>query len=254
MGRSERIASERNKDLSTEMGEARASQLLGSKFEFLFEDAKRRHNCQQRMKEIVADTECTFHPNIQQSQAQRTSVSSRHAGNSSFLGGKSRSVAPETAEVDPSTGQAFFRPKVGRAPKNDRNLACLPIGDYLYAQNKRKGEKIEKKREEEVTRAKQGCNSSYVREESKRIVEGKKTETFTEIFYLLDNDADGIISAKSVNISGTFLASPGDISLAGRGAGTVHAALLRDGRTEPGAQPGRIHRRLGPALRFVESA
>ena len=193
--------------MSMDMGEKQASLLLGNKFEFLFEDAKKRQDHQDKVTKMIADTECTFHPNINVSQQQHSSASSINNEKAAKDRPATAAMVAEVAntvkeKIDPRTGQAYFKPKVGRPPRNDRNSACLPIGDYLYAQNKRKEEIISRKKDEEKVKTKASANVSHVRDESNKIIEAKKTENFVEVFQLLDKDADGIISAKSVNISG----------------------------------------------------
>ncbi len=165
-----------------------------SKFEFLFEDAKRRHNHQEKLRKIVSDAECTFHPNIWQSRQPGTFSTHRNKEGQN----QSPVAAPavERGKIDPSTGQKYFTPKVGRPPKKNRNAGRLSIGEYLYSQKKRKD--VEKQ-----PQPKASVNMSYMQEESKRILEGKKAEAFAAIFARLDKDADGVITAKSVNIAGT---------------------------------------------------
>ncbi len=260
--RSEKMASERSKNLSMEVGEKQASILSENKFEFLFEDAKRRQQHQSQLKGIVPDTECTFHPNIYQSQRHRSSVTGSEKF-SRFLSVKHLSkerpppaaVSEAAGHVDEKTGQAFFKPKIGRPPKNDRNVGSLPIGDYLYAQNKRKEEILRKKKIEEMSKSKANCNSSYVREESKHIIEGKKNEIFAEIFAVLDKDGDGIITAKNLNIAGIVgLCCNYHVRNSRSCTGLVHSTFLRNGRTWTRAKSGRICGSFRTTLRLFNFA
>ena len=59
------MAEERSR-IMMEIGEESFSQneIPNSKFEFLFEDAKRRQDHIERLRKIVPDTECTFKPDI----------------------------------------------------------------------------------------------------------------------------------------------------------------------------------------------
>lgn len=183
--RSEIIANERNKNLSMEIGDQ--SMISENKFDFLFEDAKRRLEYKEKVKEKISDNECTFKPNTYESRQTNSTRRSKTL---------SRKIRPvEAPEFN------VFKPKIGRAPKNNRNVACLPIGDYLYAQNKMKEELMTKIRAEDVAKSKMDCNSSFVRRTSNQIVEGKKEEIFRMIFDLLDKDGDGKISVRSICIT-----------------------------------------------------
>lgn len=198
--KSERMAFERSKNISMEsIAENQANLLLNNKFEFLFEDAKRRQSHHDKVVQVIPDAECTFHPNIIPSQQNHASISTISERNP-------KNISPEkskhlTEVVDNKTGQPFFKPKVGRPPKNDRNTASLPIGDYLYAQNKIKDEKLETKKNVEKEKEYVERQASHVQQTSKKIVENRKIGIFQEIFKQLDKDCDGSISAKNIDIA-----------------------------------------------------
>jgi len=183
--RSEKLASELNNNISVEWGGKQENIMAESKFEFLFEDAKRRQKYQQRVQEINPDKECTFQPNIYTSKRPLMSQSK-------LLTSKAETPL---SQISQNTGQEFFRPKIGRPPKNNRNIACLPIGDYLYAQNKKK-ENIQPIDDHKVKE----CNV-HSKKMSNQIIEDKKTEIFKDVFNLLDRDGDGVISAKTANVT-----------------------------------------------------
>ena len=175
-----------------------ANALMNNKFEFLFEDAKRRKTHQERVNQVVLDNECTFRPNIRLSQQQKRSsvanVSEKKTPSKSHI--KRR---PNPDNIDLSTGQALYKPKVGRPPKIDRNAECLPIGDYLFSDKKRKDEMLSLIKREEDERAKE--SAPRIEKTSNKIIEKLKIDTFTHIFNVVDNDSDGIISAKNIDVS-----------------------------------------------------
>jgi len=192
-----------------DLGHKQGSVLMENKFEFLFEDAKRRQNQHEEFKNIVPDSECTFQPNIYMSQKNHQSInqtSDRNLYAKSVSRVRPITAHPENSEkIDKQTGQALFKPKVGRPPRVDRNIGALPVGDYLYAQSKRMREMQNKKQAEiEKEKSKSLCSVSLIQEESRQMVEGRKEAIFSEIFNILDKDGDNIISAKTVNISGIF--------------------------------------------------
>jgi len=167
--------------------------MLENKFEFLFEDARRRQQYQQKVCEIVDDKECTFRPNISMSRKKHASIDIPKT-----------KQEPKKFNNGQSIDKERFKPKIGRPPKNDRNKSALPIGEYLYEKNKEMKEHMNKMKEDEIKKAKADCNFSFTGKESNQIIEGRKGEIFKEVFNLLDNDEDGIISYKSIDTSSSF--------------------------------------------------
>eukprot|EP00826_Nyctotherus_ovalis_P066634 TRINITY_DN9873_c0_g1_i1.p1 TRINITY_DN9873_c0_g1~~TRINITY_DN9873_c0_g1_i1.p1 ORF type:complete len:236 (-),score=26.59 TRINITY_DN9873_c0_g1_i1:129-836(-) len=160
------------------------SNCMANRFEFLFEDAKQRNQSKEKFKDSIADRECTFHPSINDYAADiKISIKKEGLGN--------RRVEDDH----------LFRPKVGRSPKNGHNSLCLPIGEYLYSQGKRKREFLSRLQESEARESRARSSSSYIKDKSKHILEKKKAEVFKELFTLLDKDGDGIIAVKDIELT-----------------------------------------------------
>ncbi len=192
--RSERIARERGRVILAENAGVDAN--LGNKFDFLFEDAMRRVSHQQIIDRAVTDSECTFRPDIKVSQRQHSSTPGDRCKRRQL----SRNVSPFLAgrlTVDSSTGQPLYHPRVGRPPKGQRNAAGLPIGEYLYEQQQQNKKETRRPKEEK---------GLQIQAESKKLVENRKVENFVSIFKTLDGDADGVISAKNISVSGKLIA------------------------------------------------
>eukprot|EP01022_Parablepharisma_sp_SALTPOND_P021055 TRINITY_DN3_c1_g1_i1.p4 TRINITY_DN3_c1_g1~~TRINITY_DN3_c1_g1_i1.p4 ORF type:complete len:526 (-),score=81.73 TRINITY_DN3_c1_g1_i1:20779-22356(-) len=166
----------------------------GDKFEFLFEDAKRRQSHKSRLGKIVPDEECTFHPSIEISQ--RATV-----GSSSSKKLLPKNLRIEDTKVDKTTGQLLYRPKTGRAPITGRNQGKIPIGEYLYFQSKKKEKFIKALEKEESLKEKELHSKSHIQGTSKKIAENRKIGSIINIFNTLDQDSDGLISAKTVCIT-----------------------------------------------------
>ena len=177
-----------------ELGEQKGSMLVENKFEFLFEDAKRRQQYKEKLQDMNHDRECTFHPNRDENVKRRCSIEPiNHNKNSSKKELKKR-------DRGQSIDKSMFKPKIGRPPKN-RNDASLPIGEYLYSKNKGIIDNIEKVQLNEFNKVKEASNISHIRKESNQIIEGKKEETFKRIFVLITNNEDAVISSTSINAS-----------------------------------------------------
>ncbi|KAM3132041.1 hypothetical protein pb186bvf_015785, partial [Paramecium bursaria] len=109
------------------------------------------------------------------------------------------SQSVQDISLDSNTGQRLFHPNVGRPPMADRNVEHLPIGEYLYQMKNVKDQShynllVQDKLQRENSRAKSSDKSNLIYEQKKR-------KSLEEIFYLLDSDGDGYISAQSINIS-----------------------------------------------------
>jgi len=200
--KSAKLADSRSRMVSAINSTGNEPWISKDKFEFLFEDAKRRQNHHNRLEKLAPHEECTFHPNIETSQRNSLCFSS---GKKPAISRNKNLQQNETAPVvDEKTGQPLFKPKTGRAPKILRNDAKLPIGEYLYAQNNKKTRFLNVLKEEEENKIKEIHNSSHVQQESKKMVESRKISGFNNLFSLLDNDSDGIISARNIDISSIF--------------------------------------------------
>eukprot|EP00826_Nyctotherus_ovalis_P057473 TRINITY_DN7857_c0_g3_i4.p1 TRINITY_DN7857_c0_g3~~TRINITY_DN7857_c0_g3_i4.p1 ORF type:complete len:510 (-),score=132.56 TRINITY_DN7857_c0_g3_i4:528-2057(-) len=154
-----------------------------NKFDMLFEDAKRRKELSKKQK--GREPECTFQPNIDSSQSK--------------LKGLVKFCKPERKKSSTENvgGELSHRPKVGRPPKVSRNGAKTSIGEYLYSEGKRKVNRRVVLQTQAMLQELQQHNRSFVQKESSKMLENRKRSTFGSIFKTLDQDSDGIISAKN---------------------------------------------------------
>ena len=180
VGNSNRISS--NIDSSSSFRSSR------NKFDFLFEDAKRRKLNQERVEKFTRNNECTFRPKIANHFATYK---------------KSQAKKPRVAEI--MVNQPLHRPKTGRGPRTQRNQEGTDIGEYLYLQSKAKQKLMKLLVKEELTKGKLLRNRSFVQNQSKKMVDNKKITSFKSIFNALDNDSDGKISTRNISLIGTYI-------------------------------------------------
>jgi len=166
------------------------SNCIQNRFEFLFEDAKQRNQSKEKLKDIIMDQECTFHPRV-------------NSANGYYSNSKIRTQKKENSCMMKDNNT--FKPKVGRSPKNGHNSLCLPIGDYLYSQSRMKKRLFARLQENEVKESRAKSNYSHVKEKSRHLIEEKKEKIFKEIFNILDRDGDGIIRTNNINLKGNLL-------------------------------------------------
>lgn len=167
---------------------SKAKAVLGAmeqrdKFDLLFEDAKRRKELSKRQGS--KEPECTFQPNIGSSQ-------SKLKGSVKFRKPERKKISTEKLEGDLS-----YRPKVGRPPKVSRNGVKTSIGEYLYSEGRKKVNRRIVLQTQAMLQELQQHNKSFVQKTSSKMLENKKRSTFGSIFKTLDQDSDGIISAKN---------------------------------------------------------
>ena len=95
--------------------------------------------------------------------------------------------------VDHETGQGWFQPKIGRKPQFERNLAKLPIGNYLYGMRYEFDDKKEFLHEMDEQIRDEMVNQVFTTNRSEKLTERMKQKRFREIFALLDKDGNGVI-------------------------------------------------------------
>ena len=95
--------------------------------------------------------------------------------------------------VDHETGQGWFQPKIGRKPQFERNLAKLPIGNYLYGMRYEFDDKKEFLHEMDEQIRDEMVNQVFTTNRSEKLTERMKQRRFKEIFALLDKDGNGVI-------------------------------------------------------------
>lgn len=108
-----------------------AGEGANSRFSELYEEAKRRVEVQKEVKNMQ-DEHCTFRPDTSRTRERNNELLSKDYFNKPR--GKSGSV-PDGLLYDAKTGQALFKPKICRPPRNppmDRNPE--DVSDKLYRQ------------------------------------------------------------------------------------------------------------------------
>ena len=96
-----------------------------------------------------------------------------------------------------------YKPEVGRAPRIDRNLARLPIGDYLYSQAKHKHnihktDTKNKKTGEDKTKRRY---NSVVKKEPQLLINKMKDTSYKKLFEMLDPNNKGVITSEIADIT-----------------------------------------------------
>ena len=95
--------------------------------------------------------------------------------------------------VDNETGQEFFKPKIGRKPHFQRNIAKLPIGNYLYGMRYEFDDKKEFLHTMDEQIRDELVNQVFTTDRSEKLTTRMKGRRFREIFSLLDANGDGVI-------------------------------------------------------------
>ena len=204
--RSKLIESELEKSHNT----AASNTPLTNKFEYLFEDAKRRNEHLAHAKKLIYDSQCTFKPDIGQTKShlakfedqsfiERMINSKRDAQTT-----RDNLINNAVVSVDQKTGQPLFKPKVGRAPNKQRNSASLPIGDYLYSQNKVKQYEHDRRVKQSLLNQEISAKQPQAHHTSSRIIIKLKRESYVLLFAQFDADQDGLISSNKINLAGFY--------------------------------------------------
>ena len=147
------------------------------KFEFLFDDAKRKKSYKEKISNLYINNECTFHPYIK----HKKHINPNH----------------HNSESPKKVIKNSHIPKVGRGPKKERNKNKLPIGEYLHSRNGNIKAYFTTIEESSIVH-----NKSFVQPKSNKLADNKKINNLKNIFKILDSDSDGIISNKNINIEG----------------------------------------------------
>ncbi len=95
--------------------------------------------------------------------------------------------------VDHATGQRWFQPKIGRKPHFERNLAKLPIGNYLYGMRYEFDDKKEFLHTMDEQIRDEMVNQVFTTDRSEKLCNRMKARRFKELFQLLDENGDGVI-------------------------------------------------------------
>lgn len=161
----------------------------------LFAEAKERQQRLQEAKDSITKAECPFKPSINSSKGSRSvsrdqDVVDRLVNSNVMKESNLQRIRDKQAAlVDPHTGQEFFKPKIGRAPRQGRNSENLPIGVYLHSHCSRETSKMQEA-------------STYIellsKPRSTQIIEKLKLERFKELFEMLNPNESGEIVSHNI--------------------------------------------------------
>jgi len=176
---------------------------IGDRFTKLFYD----HRARQEHREYKASQmheECTFTPAINtfsHDLADQTNFEKRSRRFSAKINRLEnlRRQKEEAELYDAQTGQPFFRPSVGRPPREGSRERNAPIGDYLYNRRFEK-ENIQRDLFEKEQRTME-ANMVRSSEKSQIIMGQIQRKRLQEIFNCFDSDEDGYISSSKIDIT-----------------------------------------------------
>lgn len=169
----------------------------------LFTEAKTRKNNINFIATLNVDEECTFQPNY---TINRKSMNSEKEKDKLF---KKLSISKEDAKERINREKAVSiekKQKIREDAKNKRvqfsqlnKKINVPIGELLYRKSKiiTSNDSVLQKIE----------NKSFTSENSSKMFQKRKLNSFKEIFHLLDSDKDGKISYNNMLIEGNILSS-----------------------------------------------
>jgi len=175
---------------------------IRDRFTKLFIDHKaRQEHCEY--KASFYPEECTFTPAINPNShdlADQTNFEKRSRRFSAKVNKLEnlRRQKEESELFDPQTGQPFFRPSVGRPPR-EGSREKKAIGDHLYNRRFEK-ENIQRELYEREQRT---MEAGMVRssEKSQIIMAQIQRKRLQEIFNCFDSDEDGYISSSKIDIT-----------------------------------------------------
>jgi len=204
---SERIATEKDKNRSPVAGR--------KVYDKLYNLHKIKEAVRQEQVARHLDDECTFTPSINNYGQTPVTKMSFEERNKKFVqrSKKIEEINKHKERYDPKTGKPLFHPQTGRGPAGERNQQRLPIGDYLYnkptqamainqAINQSNNNPTtespikEVRNKTEPSMVKGAGNDKY-----QIILDNTAKTKFERIFYDLDSDHDGYISATHIDIN-----------------------------------------------------
>ncbi|KAL4487213.1 hypothetical protein ABPG72_017932 [Tetrahymena utriculariae] len=171
------------------------------RFEYLFENGRQKNfQKSQPTPAQLIDKNCFFKPEINKvSQDIRSSFYERIQQYKVIRQEKEINQLRQKLNEfkDKQTGQPFFQPQTGRAPFKQRNQENLNVNEFLYQQfkidsSRKKREQLEKQKEKPQLQ---------INDNSRKIVQQLEDNRLREIFSLLDDDQDGQIDSKNINIT-----------------------------------------------------
>ena len=143
-------------------------------FRGLYEDAQRLKERHDRTSQALQRQQCPFRPQVHPSRTFTASFLQRQQD---FLKNNEQSLELERSKlydnVDPVTGQEFFKPRTGRSPRRVKREPALALADTAKEENESK-------------------------HKSEQLLLKRKIERFQEIFSQLRPDEQGYISVHRI--------------------------------------------------------
>lgn len=131
---SRKIAEQRNQFFYNEfMGDEHSdifSNRQPDQFSQLYDDAMKRVERHRKIYSLCIDSDCTFKPDIGKTRVDH--VEPKYNLHKNTLSEKSMIDKFNNENFDPETGQAYYKPKVGRSPSNKRHRSSKSIENVLY--------------------------------------------------------------------------------------------------------------------------
>jgi hypothetical protein len=151
------------------------------KFNELYSDAMRRFERHDKIYSIWIDSEWTFQPDIVRT---RRNISPKYAQTKQIISDKSMIEKFNNENFDPSTGQAFFRPKINNV-KIKQQRSSKSIGNLLYGYKDIYRERKQKMVEEHERQLKSIMNQKHSNKVSDQLVDNIKNKRLDAILHLL---------------------------------------------------------------------
>ncbi|XP_024538330.1 uncharacterized protein LOC9655724 isoform X1 [Selaginella moellendorffii] len=174
-----------------------------TRFEQLFYDAEHRRRRQAEYMQWYPEG-VTFHPHINktgdggQVDESNTTVFDRLLQYAERLAEKKQKLLEPGGRklIDPTTGQEFFTPTIGRQPVGERNL---PIGEFLYQMKFAMEDKKKSLMDRDIQHRIELAKSHYVGTKSGQLLDHLKERRLKQIFDHLDKDKSGYVDLEKAD-------------------------------------------------------
>lgn len=174
----------RSQMLEQASGRSEGSKKGSQKFESLYQDAMRRNERQLNIYAACIDAECTFQPDIESNKLNKRRLSSgsrekrvferlSQGLNSSRERSQMMMANSQTLTndlYDPETGQQFFKPKVGRAPRHQLRPHIGATHEMLYKAGQDRSARKRSKAAEEEQKKSQMSNTVFTSTNTKKMI------------------------------------------------------------------------------------
>ena len=160
---------------------------------------------QQRAMRTMSE-ECSRQPSLGRHH-YRTASEGRLSEKERLQRSLKKSATLSNELSDPESGFPWFRPRVGRGPRNPNNPRYhmqdrREVARLLYELDRERRAKLESKRRAQAAAQAELHERVHTTEKSRAMVEERKIARFSDLFRLLDSDRDGLISAERIDVSG----------------------------------------------------